>query len=214
MISIKPDGSIRICADFKCTLNKALQANPYPVLVVQHLLHSLGPGSIFAKLDLAQAYQQLPVDDASAEAQTIVTHRGAFKCRRLQFGISVAPGLFQNLMERLLQGLPGAVPYFDDVLISASSRNELISRVRAVLLRFRESDLKLKKSKCMIGVPNVEFLGYLIDAKGIHPTPSKVATIKQAATPTCKAELQAFLGLLNFYSVFLPHKATVAEPLH
>ncbi|XP_032091769.1 uncharacterized protein K02A2.6-like, partial [Thamnophis elegans] len=117
VIPVKPDGSIRVCADYKSTINLALQANPYPVPVVQHLLHSLGQGCIFAKLDMAQAYQQLPVDDDAAAAQTIVTHRGAFRCRRLQFGVSVAPGIFQSLMERLLHGLPGVVPYFDDVLI-------------------------------------------------------------------------------------------------
>lgn len=64
----------------------------------RHLLHSLGEGKVFTKLDLAQSYQQLPVDDATAEAQMIMTHRGAFKCRRLQFGVSVAPGIFQSLM--------------------------------------------------------------------------------------------------------------------
>lgn len=214
VVPIKPDGTIRICGDFKSTLNKALASHPYPLPVVQHLLHTLGPASIFAKLDLAQAYQQLPVDEASAEAQTIVTHRGAFKCKRLQFGISIAPGLFQNLMERLLCGLPGVVPYFDDVLISASSQGELIERVRNVLLCFRKAGLKLKKHKCVIGVPKVEFLGFLIDANGIHPTPSKAEAIRSAPTPTCKAELQAFLGLLNFYNSFLPHKASLAEPLH
>ncbi|XP_058046928.1 uncharacterized protein LOC131202197 isoform X2 [Ahaetulla prasina] len=78
--SVKPDGSVWICADYKATLNKVLQKSAYPVPVVQHLLHSLGQGQVFAKLDLAQAYQQLPVDNDTAEAQTIVTHRGAFKC--------------------------------------------------------------------------------------------------------------------------------------
>ncbi|XP_032078818.1 uncharacterized protein K02A2.6-like [Thamnophis elegans] len=133
VLPIKPDGSVRICADYKSTINLALQANPYPVPVVQHLLHSLGQGCTFAKLDMAQAYQQLPVDDDAAAAQTIVTHRGAFRCRRLQFGVSVAPGIFQSLMERLLHGLPGVVPYFDDVLIAASSRSELIEVLRKVL---------------------------------------------------------------------------------
>ncbi|XP_058032586.1 uncharacterized protein K02A2.6-like [Ahaetulla prasina] len=105
VIPLKPDGSIRICADYKCTINKALQANRYPLPVVQHLLHSLGRG------------------------RAIVTHRGAFRCNRLQFGVSIAPGLFQGLMERLLQGLPGVVPYFDDVLISAIDRSELVERL-------------------------------------------------------------------------------------
>uniref|UniRef100_A0A670HPH4 Gypsy retrotransposon integrase-like protein 1 n=1 Tax=Podarcis muralis TaxID=64176 RepID=A0A670HPH4_PODMU len=211
---VKPDGSVRICTDYKCTINKALQQHAYPVPVVQHLLHSLGEGKVFAKLDLAQAYQQLPVDDATAEAQTIVTHRGAFRCRRLQFGVSVAPGIFQSLMERLLQGLPGVVPYFDDVLVSADSHQQLFERLRAVLTRFQEARLKVKREKCQIAVPQVEFLGYLIDASGLHPTTSKIRAIQQAPIPKNKTELQAFLGLLNFYNMFLPHKATVAEPLH
>lgn len=91
---VKSDGSVRICADYKCTLNRALQQSAYPVPVVQHLLHLLGESKIFAKLDLTEAYQQIPMDTPTAEAQTIVTHRGAFKCHRLQFGISVAPGIF------------------------------------------------------------------------------------------------------------------------
>ncbi|XP_058034327.1 uncharacterized protein K02A2.6-like, partial [Ahaetulla prasina] len=211
---VKPDGSVRICADYKATLNKALQKSAYPVPVVQHLLHSLGQGHVFAKLDLAQAYQQLPVDANTAEAQTIVTHRGAFKCTRLQFGVSVAPGLFQNLMERLLQGLPGVVPYFDDVLVSAENLEELGERLRKVLGIFRSAGLKVKVNKCQIGVESVEFLGYRIDKEGIHPTESKVKAIRKAPAPKNKTELQAFLGLVNFYAVFLKNKATVAEPLH
>lgn len=75
MTPVKPDGSVWICVDYKCTLSKALQQNAYPVPVVQHLLRSLGKGKVFAKLDLAQAYQQLPIDDVMAEAQTIVNLR-------------------------------------------------------------------------------------------------------------------------------------------
>lgn len=55
---------------------------------------------------------------------------------------------------------------------------------------FRESGLKLKKHKCVIGIPQIEFLAYLVDAKEIHPTPSKVAAIKHAPVPTCHSELQ------------------------
>ncbi|XP_026533522.1 uncharacterized protein K02A2.6-like, partial [Notechis scutatus] len=211
---VKPDGSVRICGDYKATLNCALQQSAYPVPVVQHLLHSLGGGKVFAKLDLAQAYQQLPVDEETAEAQTIVTHRGAFRCNRLQFGVSVAPGIFQSLMERLLRGIKGVVPYFDDVLVSAANQEELEGRLREVLEKFKGAGLKVKKEKCQLYTEQVEFLGYLLDRHGIHPTGSKVKAIKEAPTPKNKTELQAFLGLLNFYNVFLPQKATAAEPLH
>ncbi|XP_054830333.1 uncharacterized protein K02A2.6-like [Eublepharis macularius] len=211
---IKANGDVRICADYKCTINKALQQHAYPVPVVSHLLASLAGGRIFAKIDLAQAYQQLPVDEATAEAQTIVTHRGAFKVKRLQFGVSVAPGIFQGLMEGLLRGIPGVIPYFDDVLIAGSTPSELSDRLREVLRCLQDTGLKVKKEKCQFGVPRVEFLGFLIDADGIHPTDSKVQAISQAPPPRSKKELQAFLGLLNFYHAFLPHKASLAEPLH
>lgn len=82
------------------------------------------------------------------------------------------------------------------------------------MTRLHQAGLHLKKEKCAIGVPQVEFLGFLVDAHRIHPTPCKVTAIKNALTPSFKTELQAFLGLLNFYSIFLLHKATLAEPLH
>nr|XP_056721023.1 uncharacterized protein K02A2.6-like [Euleptes europaea] len=211
---LKPNGDVRICADYKCTINTALRPHAYPVPVVSHLLASPAGGQVFAKLDLAQAYQQLPVDPESAEAQTIVTHRGAFRVTRLQFGVSTAPGIFQNLMEDLLKGLPGVVPYFDDVLIAASSEDELLDRVRRVLRCFQDAGLTVKREKCQLGLPQVEFLGYLIDAEGIHPTPDKIKAIHNAPPPQSKQELQSFLGLLNFYHAFLPNKASVAEPLH
>ncbi|XP_013917421.1 PREDICTED: vomeronasal type-2 receptor 26-like [Thamnophis sirtalis] len=163
---------------------------------------------------MVQAYQQLPVDDDAAAAHTIITHPGAFHCLRLQFGVSVAPGIFQNLMEQLLHGLPGVVPYFNDVLIAAVSRSGLIEVLRKVLDRFMGAGLKLKRSKCSFAVPKVEFLGFMIDTHGIHPTPSKVSAIRNAPALTSKAELQAFLGLLHFYTPFLPHNASLAEPLH
>lgn len=117
VIAMKANDSIHICTDYQVTLNHALQAHAYRILVVQHLLHSLGCRSIFAKLDLSQTYQQLPVDDMTAEVQTIVMHCRAFQCHRLQFRIPIAPGIFQSLMERLLHQALKYSPYYHTPLI-------------------------------------------------------------------------------------------------
>lgn len=74
--------------------------------------------------------------------------------------------------------------------------------------------LKVKKEKCKIAVTQVEFLGYLIDASGLHATKAKTQAIHETPTPRNKTELQAFLGLFNFYRLFLWHKASVTEHLH
>lgn len=127
---------------------------------------------------------------------------------------SALQSIFQSLIERLVQGIPGVFPYFDDVLVSAANRTDLLSCLCMVLHQFQEVGLKLKKDKCQLVAPQVGFLGYLIDTVGLHPTATKVQVIQKAPTPTNKMELQVFLKLLKFYSIFLPYKVSVAEPLH
>lgn len=79
--------------------------------------------------------------------------------------------------------------------------------------KFNSAGLIIKK-KCFLGVDKVDFLGFTVDADGIHPAGDKNRAITKAPAPKSKVELQEFLGLLNFYHAFLPHKAVVAKPLH
>ncbi|KFD50051.1 hypothetical protein M513_09011 [Trichuris suis] len=164
--------------------------HPYPIPSVTHLLSSLSGGGYYAKIDIAQAYLQLPVEDASAEAQTIITHVSAFKVKRLQFGVSIAPGIFQQVMDDLLRSIPGTTVYFDDVLIRRTTLPQLTDRLWQVLQVLRNTGLRAKKEKCLFGVTSVDFLGYRIDASGIHPSRSKMEAIKNAPVPRNKQELQ------------------------
>ncbi|XP_017473967.1 PREDICTED: uncharacterized protein K02A2.6-like [Rhagoletis zephyria] len=194
----KSDGSIRICGDYKSTLNKALKPQCFQIPAVSVLLSSIEGGSVFAKLDLAQAYQQLVVDEKSAILQTIVTHKG----------------IFQNFIENLLRNIPGVLPYFDDIVVMGKSEQELAHRLEQVFLRYDNAGLRLHKDKCKFNEITIEFLGFKLDSFGIRPAPGKLKAIQNAPPPSDKKQLQAFLGLLNFYHCFLPHKATIAEPLH
>ncbi|XP_068140344.1 uncharacterized protein [Drosophila tropicalis] len=119
-----------------------------------------------------------------------------------------------SCIERILQNVSGVLPYFDDIIVMGKSEEELAVRLNEVLSRFDKAGLRLRRDKCQFRVPSVEFLGFKIDALGIRPCASKVEAIKCAPAPKDKKQLQAFLGLINFYHAFLPHKATVAEPLH
>ncbi len=210
----KPDGGIHLCGDYKSTLNKALRQDSYPVPSKSQILSELSGGKYFIKLDLSRAYLQLPVDEESAKAQTIVTHKGAFKVKRLQFGISSAPGIFQRFIETMLAGIPGVNPYYDDTLMKGEDFHSTATTFRAVLQRLSDAGIRGCKKKCIVGAPSLEFLGFRIDKEGMRPAVSKVAAIRLAPEPWNKEELQGFLGLLNFYHVFLKDKATVAEPSH
>ncbi|UYV64000.1 K02A2.6-like [Cordylochernes scorpioides] len=142
------------------------------------------------------------------------TAAGLYKVKRLPFGLNSAVGTFQRFMDSLLSGINGVAVYLDDVLISGRDCDDLKRKTEKVLLRFRESGLRLKKEKCHFYVPEIEFLGMIIDHKGIHPSEEKLRAIKDARPPSNKRELMSFLGLLNYYERFLNNKATVAEALH
>ena len=76
---LKPDDSIRICGDYKSTVNQVSKLDCYPIPKVEDLLATLGGGEKFTKLDMSQAYQQLQLDDESKQYTTINTHKGLFQ---------------------------------------------------------------------------------------------------------------------------------------
>lgn len=144
----------------------------------------------------------------------MMTHKGAYRVKRLQFGVSVAPNLFQRFTDTRLARIPGALSFFDDILKVGNGEKQLAERLSHVLQRFAADGLRIKREKYMYNVDSLEFLGHQLTAEGIRPTDSKVRAIKNAPVPKTKVELQAFLGLLLFYSAFLRERATIAEPLH
>ena len=104
---IKSNGIACICGDYKVTVNQAVKVNQYPITRIDDLFASLSGGKKFTKLELSHAYQQVQLDKASHQYATINTHKGLFRYNRLPFGVSSAPCIFQQIMEMLLQGIPG-----------------------------------------------------------------------------------------------------------
>ena len=101
----KRHGTIRLCGDYKVTVNRETMTETYPLPKIDDLLASLAGGVVFSKLDLSHAYQQVVLDEQSKELVTINTHKGLYRVNRLPFGVSSAPSLFQRIMENLLQGV-------------------------------------------------------------------------------------------------------------
>ena len=212
---LKSDGeSIRICGDFKVTINQVSKLDQYPIPKIEDLFTKLAGGKTFTKLDMSQAYQQLVLDKESRKYVIINTHRGLFRYNRLPFGVSSAPGIFQRTMENLLQGIPGVVVYIDDVLVTGKSEEEHLAALEETLRRLKEAGLRLKKSKCVFMASSVIYLGYRIDAESLHPVPEKVQALKEAPMPCNVSELKSYLGLPTYYSKFLPNVSTVLAPLY
>ena len=211
---VKTDGTIRICGDYKVTVNQAAQVDTYPLPRIDDLLASLGRGKSFTKLDLAHAYQLIPLDEESKKYVVINTHKGLYKYNRLPFGVSSAPSIFQRTMEGILRGIPNVCVYIDDILVTGQSEQEHLNTLEDVLTRLDEAGLRLKKAKCSFLQPSVEYLGHNISADGLRPTQEKVRAIADAPAPRNVTQLRSFLGLVNYYGKFLPNLSSTLAPLH
>ena len=214
VLVIKKDGSVRLCGNYKITVNSVARNEVYPLPRIEELFAAVSGAKIFSKLDLSHAYLQLQLDEASQEYVTINTHRGLYRYTRLPFGVASAPAIFQCTMETLLRGLPMVVVYIDDILIAGRSQEEHHTNLARVLQRLKDAGIRLKREKCSFCLSKVEYLGHSISAEGLRPSMTKVKTITGAPKPTKVSQLKSFLGLVNYYAKFLPNLATIIAPLY
>ena len=211
---LKPNKTVRICGDFKLTVNPVSRLDRYPIPKIEDLLSGLSQGKTFTTLDMSQAYQQLELDDNSKKYVVINTHKGLYRYNRLPFGIASAPGIFQRVMESLVQGIPGVVVYLDDILVTGKTEEEHLKSLEEVLKRLLEAGLRLRREKCVFMQDSVTYLGYRIDSQGLHPIAEKVDSIKKAPSPSNVNQLKSYLGLLSYYGRFIPNMTNTLFPLY
>ena len=195
---LKPDGTVRICGDFKVTINPYLDVLEYPI----------------TKLDLSHAYQQVVLDEKSQPYVTINTHLGLYRYTRLPFGVVAAPAIFQQIIDKMLDGLTQTVGILDDIIVTGQNDEQHIKNLHHTLKTFEICGAKFKISKCVVMQPNVEYFAFVLDREGIHPSPAKIQAVLEVPEPENRTELQSFLGLVNYHRKFIPNMSTLVSPLN
>ena len=213
---VKKSGTIRICADFKVTINRFLAIEQYPLPRIDDLFAKMaesGAPTMFSQLDLVDAFFQLPVSEASKQILVINTPFGLFRYNRLPFGVSPAPLIFQRTMDTILQGLQGVLVFEDDVLIIGQNAHSHDTNLRAVLARLAENGAKLSLPKCLFKATTVQFLGYSLSAIGITPD-NKTDAITSMPAPTNVSKVRTFIGMVQYFAKIIPNLAAMCKPLY
>ena len=209
---LKDDKSMRICGDFKY-VNTCIACEKYPLPRLEEIFAVVCKSKIFSKIDLKDAYLQLPIDEESQKLLVINTSKGLFKYKRLPFGVSSAPAIFQRFMSQLLMNVEGVIAFLDDIFIGGETQEEHDERLNRVLRELQKNNVSINK-KSVINTDKLEYLGYVISGDGIRPSPQKLTAILEAPSPKSVSEVKSFLGMVTYYSRFIPRFSTILAPLY
>ncbi|WVZ93174.1 hypothetical protein U9M48_039176 [Paspalum notatum var. saurae] len=197
----KKDGSWRICVDYR-KLNALTIKNRFPMLVIEEILDELGRAKYFTKLDMKSGYHQVRVAVVDEHKTGFKTHHGHYQFRVMPFGLTNAPATFQCIMNEVLSPFlrKFVLVFVDDILIFSNTLDEHLHH--------------LKLRKCSFGQHSVAYLGHIISQEGLATDPQKTEAMVNWPRPTNMTELRAFLGLTNYYRLFVYHYGHLAKPLY
>jgi hypothetical protein len=196
-------------------LNEITVKDKYPLPHIQDVFDQLGNSKVFSTLDLKAGYHQIPVAPEDIHKTAFRCHLGLFEFVRMPFGLTNGPGVFQRVMDQVLEGLIGVsvMVYLDDIVIFSENHSDHAVHIQQVLDRLRHYGLRLKATKCSFGLPEVKLLGFIINKHGIRSDPDKITAISQLADPTNVSEVRSFLGMAGYYRQCIQNFAEVARPL-
>src|SRR6266478_7552257 len=210
----KKDGSLRLCVDFHA-LNKVMEKDRYPLLLITDLLNAPGPARIYLKIDLKHAYHLVCIVEGDEPKMAFWTRYGSYEWRVIPFGLSNAPASFQRFINEVLGELMDicTVGYLDDILVYSDSLENHQDQVWEVLQCLQKAGLYANPKKCKFHTDTVEYLGFILSPNGLQMDPSKVSTITEWPEPQKVKDIQAFLGFANFYQRFIHEYAEMTLPL-
>ena len=210
---MKPNGSWRVCGDFR-RLNAMTKLDRYPLPALTTFNERLAGCSVFSKIDLRQAFQQVHVNEASQDKTAIITTLGLFKFLRMPYGLKNAAQCFQGNVHQLLTDMPFAhFLYMDDLIVGSKCKEDHFRDLQCLFQRLKYKGLLLNKNKCQLGKPSLTFLGHVVDSRGISIPTERVEAIQRFPVPTTPKELERFLGICAFFHRFVRHASGKMAPL-
>ena len=218
VVITKKDNKLRICLDPK-DLNHAIRRENYQLLTIEDIATRLHGAKVFTVLDVRHGVWHVRLDERSSYLTTFNTPFGRYRYKRMPFGISSAPEVFQKKMHELIEGLHGIEVVADDFVVVGYGNTvdeanvDHDKRLHSFLQRCEERGVKLNVDKFKLRQEEVRFIGHVATSDGLGIDPTKVKAIVDMPNPTDVPGVQRLLGLAQYLAKFLPHLSDITKPL-
>ena len=203
----------RICFDARGP-NKTMLADRFPIPNPKTIFNSFKGNTIFAEIDLSDAFLQLELDERDRDITAFTFEGTQYRFKGCPYGLKIMSNVFQRKMSQIFRDLPFVKVYIDNLMLASRDWEEHEQHVRAVIQRCNEYNIKISVKKLLIGRRAITMLGMKIDQNGIAPDTSKVESIRQWPFPADVKAMQSFLGVVNFVRPHLRHLADLEAPLN
>ncbi|GFV95594.1 retrovirus-related Pol polyprotein from transposon 297 [Trichonephila clavipes] len=181
---------------------------------MEEIVEKVSAAPYVTVMDLSKGFFQIPLTPRAQRYAAFVTPFGTYIPKKMMFRFVCAPYYFCKLMAQVLEGLEQfALPYIDDIAIFSQGWKDHVKHIDVVLGRLRKAGLKVKPSKCKFAQEEVLFLGHRIGSGSRSPSDLKIKAIADFPRPTTKTQVRSFLGLVGYYSHYIPNYSTIASPL-
>lgn len=208
------NGKARFCVDYR-KLNAVTIPDKFPISRQSEILSALSGAQVLSCLDALAGFTQLEFSLEEVEKTAFRTHMGLFQFKRMPFGLRNGPSIFQRVMNRILAPYLWlfTLVYIDNIIIYSKSYKEHIDHLDAVLGAIEKSGITLAPTKCHLFYSSILLLGHKVSRLGLSTHDEKVKAIMELQRPTRISQLQAFLGMIVYFSAFIPFYAGVCAPL-
>ncbi|GJS41959.1 putative reverse transcriptase domain-containing protein [Tanacetum coccineum] len=189
--------------------------NRYPIPRINDLFDQLQGSNVYSKIDLRSGYHQLRVHEEDIPKTTFRTRYSHYEFQVMKFGLTNPPAVLMDLMNQVCKPYLDkfVIVFIDDILIYSKNKKEHEEHLKAILGLLKKEELYAKFSKCEFWIPNVQYLGHVIDSQGIHVDPAKIKSIKDWTSPKTSTEIRQFLGLVGYFQRFIEGFLKVAKPM-
>ena len=209
----KSDNTYRLVVDYR-ELNSVTIFDAEPPCSIEEELYKFHDSKIFTELDITKAYWQIKLTKRAREYTAFPTSRGLMEWVRMPFGLVTAVASYIRLMRIVLRGIENVTFYFDNIFIYSTNFDSHIRTLREVLERLRQHGLTANPSKCFIGYPSLNYLGFEVGEGNIQTLDENISSIVNFEKPKSKKLLRSFLGLFSFYRKFVNNPAELSHPLN